>query len=449
MSSCKLGKSNISCKINDNEAQLPANDRMSTITFKNINDAYKYSTVESSTSLLKATIPTQEQKRFLVTPKPKVLNICTLNPNTKEFEVATSAKNNAQTGDLPTQNFRVDINKPKHARPPFLYEHYPLKPALLYDSPLSFVREPLNRADQISYLPQRSLHSITSVTQINLLKHTLKKQKSRLISGEDDYKYTEIANAAWKTKAAFAWTEGTSSESVCSTCPRKGFLVPHTSEHYTEPIYESVETSTTREADNSAILTEVYNTAWQNIADALVGDNEKHLDEKESFLFYNPYYHYEGEIGVETPLDHQAFSSDNSRLNISPNSHQSEIKHKDSLLLYANLKQKRRKTVATLDIGEGKPLRFTTFFDEAQLANKSSDENIIFGSARGIKYKLQCWEESRIGWLSELERRHEVHRRRQKRAELRKLKQQTAKSRSGLCSFWCQRLRFWLAKWDT
>ena len=48
--------------------------------------------------------------------------------------------------------------------------------------------------------------------------------------------------------------------------------------------------------------------------------------------------------------------------NIEDYSRQPALKHIDSLLLYARFKTKRWKT--TLEIGEGKPLRFITFYDE-------------------------------------------------------------------------------------
>lgn len=94
------------------------------------------------------------------------------------------------------------------------------------------------------------------------------------------------------------------------------------------------------------------------------------------------------------------------------------------------------------------PFTYANPLTLAQLVNKSSDVDVIFGSARGLNYKLQCWDDSRIAWLAELERRHEVYRRRQKRAQLRKLKEQAAQSRLGQCSFWCHRLRSWFAKWN-
>ncbi|XP_011209564.2 uncharacterized protein LOC105230477 [Bactrocera dorsalis] len=476
MLKCKLEKSSTSCNIDDNKYQLITNDRTSTITLTNKNDADNCTTAASSTSLLAQRTHSQELQRFVVIPKPRVLNICALNPNRKEFEVPTGSLYTPQATELSIQAARVDFNKSKHERPQFLYEQYPLKPALLYDSPLSFVRDPLSRLDQIAYLPQSSLHSITSVlptcqcalelTPYNLPEYPSNAQNSRLISGEEECRYNEIAKAAWKTREAFASTEDTSTESVCSTCHRKGFLVPHSSQYYTDPNNELVvEPSTMRETDDAATLSEVYKTARQSIA-----DNENHLERKESCLFHNPCYRYETKNIVEPPLE-PVISSDNSRLamsldsyeldyyksvpvfevlptnNFEDYSHQPALRHIDSLLLYARFKQKRRKARDTFELGEGKPLRFIAFFDDAQLVKKSSDEDIIFGGAHGLNYKLQCWEESRIAWLSELERRHEVYRRRQKRAELRKLKQQSAQSCSGQCSLWCQRLRSWLAKW--
>ncbi|XP_039949074.1 uncharacterized protein LOC120767266 [Bactrocera tryoni] len=481
MLKCKLEKSSTSCNIDDNKSQLITNDRASKITLTNKNDEDNCTTAASSTSLLAQRTQSQVVQRFVVIPKPRVLNICTLNPNTKEFEVPTGSIYTPQATELSTQAGRMDFNKLKHERPQFLYEQYPLKPALLYDSPLSFVRDPLSRLDQIAYMPQSSWHSITSVlptcqcalehTPYNLPEYPSNVQNLRLISGEEECRYNEIAKAAWKTREAFASTEDTSAESVCSTCRRKGFLVPHSSQYYIEPNNElGVEQSTMRETDDAATLSEAYKTAPQSIADSLVCDNENHLERKESCLFYNPCYRYEAENIVEPPLE-PVFSSDNSRLAISLDSHEPDyyksvpvfevlptnnfedyshqpaLRHIDSLLLYARFKQKRRKTRATFEIGEEKPLRFITFFDDAQFVKKSSDEDIIFGGARGLNYKLQCWEESRIAWLSELERRHEVYRRRQKRAELRKLKKQAAQSCSGQCSLWCHRLRSWLAKW--
>ncbi|XP_036228825.2 uncharacterized protein [Bactrocera oleae] len=473
MSKCKLEKCSTSCQIDDNEQQLTTNNCASTIKLTNKNDAGNAATAESSSSVLEQTVQSQGLKRSVVIPKPRVLNICSLNPDTKEFEVPTGSKYTSQTTVVPTQSCRVGFNKPKHSSPQFLYEQYPLKPALLYDSPLSFVRDPLNRLDQLDYLQQSSLHSITSVlptcqcafghTQYNLPEYASNTQNFRLISGEDECRYNEIANAAWKTREAFALTNDTSLESVCSTCHRKAFIVSPSTTN------ELLESSRTREIDDAATLSEAYKTAPQSIADSLVCDSEKHFEKKESFLFYNPCYHYEEENTVEPPLEPR-FTTDNSQRAISLDSHepnrfdsvpifevlptnniedysrQPALKHIDSLLLYARFKTKRWKT--TLEIGEGKPLRFITFYDEAQLVNKSSDVDVIFGSARGLNYKLQCWDDSRIAWLSELERRHEVYRRRQKRAQLRKLKQQAAQSRLGQCSFWCHRLRSWFAKWN-
>uniref|UniRef100_A0A0K8WA89 Uncharacterized protein n=1 Tax=Bactrocera latifrons TaxID=174628 RepID=A0A0K8WA89_BACLA len=321
MSKCKLEKSSTSYKIEEKKSQLITNDRTSTITLTNKDDADNCTTAASSTSLLAQRTHCQELQRFVVIPKPRVLNICALNPNTKEFEVPTGAIYTPQATELPTQAACMGFNKPKHERPQFLYEQYPLKPALLYDSPLSFVRDPLSRLDQIVYLPQSSFHSITSVlpcsqcalgrTSYNLPEYPSNVQNSRLISGEEECRYNEIAKAAWKTREAYASTEDTSTQSVCSTCHRKGFLVPHSSQYYTEPNNELVvEPSTLRETDDAATLSEAYKTAPQSIADSLVSDNEKHLETKESCLFHNPCYRYETENIVESRLE-PVFSSDN------------------------------------------------------------------------------------------------------------------------------------------
>lgn len=320
MSKCKLEKSSTSCKIYNNEPQLTTKDRTSTFTLRNKNDADNYSIAESSSTLQQEVTQSQVLKPSLIIPKSRVLNICAVNPDTKEFEVPTGSIPTSQTGDLPLLSCQEGINKPKYTRPPFLYEQYPLKPALLYDSPLSFVRDPLNRLDQIAYLPQSPLHSITSVlptcqctfvnTQYNQSENLSNTQNSRLISGEEECIYNEIANAAWKTREAFASIEETSVESVYSTCSRKGFLVPRSTHYYTEPTNELVEPSITRETEDTTTLSESYKTASQSKADSLVCDNEKHLKKKESFLFYNPCYHYEGENRVGTPLE-QGFSTDN------------------------------------------------------------------------------------------------------------------------------------------
>ncbi|XP_012158074.1 uncharacterized protein LOC105664958 [Ceratitis capitata] len=461
MSICKLEKISTSSQSEEKER-----DETVAVSAVTVSDAFKSPQRNTSRSSLGSSATQfKVSKNHLAIPESKVLNVCSLCGEHVEDSLLAnkdgslsstvseaSGKNIKQpkdsTTNLSQRSHHLVNHRPTDTRPPFLYEQYPLKPALLYDSPLSYVRDPLNRLDQIDYFPQTSLHSLISLLPIchctsanlpyaNASDNSQHFKYARLHSGEEEDRRGEavfIADAAWETRKAYAPVDK-SVESVCTACRHPAFIAPR------EPQYSHpLETHSTK----TAMIPQERNKL------------DLHRQENvELSLFYNKDYRHKQPIAEEIPPI-QVRSNDNtpslnshdldfhdsvpifevlSRNDVENYSNGLALKHKDSFLLYEKLRQKRKHS--KLVVGEEQPL------------NKSSDEVIVFGSAKGLNYKLQCWEESRIDWLSELERRHEVRKRRQKRMEYRKRKQRASEGYTRQCSCICQRIRSWLAKWYT
>ncbi|XP_067619857.1 uncharacterized protein [Eurosta solidaginis] len=159
---------------------------------------------------------------------------------------------------------------------PLLYEHYPLRPALLYGSPSSFICDPLKRLKQMPYLSEspelKFISSALSICQDALvdpehmstkdnatfrnqtarnrdenleniqkskhLEHVKKLSEgaTRLKSGrEGEYRKTNanIAKSALQTRNAYA-AKGESIEKVCPMCRRNAFSVARDLKYDTE-----------------------------------------------------------------------------------------------------------------------------------------------------------------------------------------------------------------------
>ncbi|XP_054747735.1 uncharacterized protein LOC129253398 isoform X1 [Anastrepha obliqua] len=502
MSKCRLEKESASRKCSSSkeslrniwDASVTLGKGSDTLTNSKASKEYEDSSKSKSQYRANPNI-TAKQHRFAQLQS-------TESQHSTDSHVATVASDKIEnltttTFNLPKHNTWLRNTKPKHARQSFLYEHYPLKPSLLYGSPSKVGRDHLKLLDQISYLPQKSLHSISAslttfqcalvnprispVDRLENLQHT------RLGSGAEARSNNEtvISDTARKTRSAYK-AEGETVENVCANCRRNAFLVSHGSQYSTD----TKSTIKVRDVNTTKSLGDTTQPKGHNTLsekDKSDFDDQTNLQQQDSLLLYrNKQQRYRQESKAELnesnkdvlPLASSQSSVDIGKVSTaqataSTNSlapdyiasvpifevltanavhnytNQLPLKHKDSLLLYANLKKKRRKScsVKILEVREGKLLRFVRFSDEAHLIRKPSDEDIIFSSARRLNHKAQCWDESRIAWLAELERRQEVRRRRKRRSEYQKSKQNATKSVFGQCTFLCQRIRLWLANW--